>query len=241
MVVTRQRRRPADPPLHGTHPRHVAFRRPPLPLLGVRRAAPAAEADARPLLRAVLRAAAAVEPREVLRVRLSARGARRLGRPAPGARGGLRGRGLATPRALRVNLRRGFWRLTFVGWLVVVAAIVGTLGALAEPSPLRPFQEIGADGSPRPELPAECVVATPGEDAPALSLRSAWERLERLGCDGRRAELESWQAGAAPAYRTSAYWSRVRTAALAVAGASASIWILYGLLVWAAAGFRAQG
>lgn len=139
-----------------------------------------------------------------------------------------------------MNLRRGFWRLTLVFWLLVVAAIVTWTGWVASPSPLRPFREIGADGSPRPDVPAACLLEPPAESEARLSLGAALERLERFGCDAKLDELGEWEATALPAYRTQAYWAGVRRIALAVAGASALIWGLFHLLAWVAAGFRAD-
>jgi hypothetical protein len=139
-----------------------------------------------------------------------------------------------------VNLRRGFWRLTLVFWLLVVVAIVASLGLLTSPSPLLPFQRIGADGSLRPDVPAECLAEPPEAEEPGLSLGRAWERLERFGCDAKRTRLEAWEAAALPAFRTKAYWTGVRNTALAIAGASALIWGLFHLAAWVAAGFRAE-
>lgn len=140
-----------------------------------------------------------------------------------------------------MNLRRGFRRLTLVFWVLVVAGVVASMGLLTSPSPLFPFREIGPDGDLRPDVPPECLVEASVEDAPGLSLSGAWERVERLRCRAKRAQLEEWEATAVPAFRTEAYRSNLRNTALAIALATALIWGLFLVLGWVAAGFRSEG
>lgn len=114
------------------------------------------------------------------------------------------------------------------------------MSLLASPSPLSPFQMVGADGSARPDVPEECSQAPAAEGGGALSLDAAFDRLKRLRCDAQMARLADWEATAVRQLRTEAYWASVRRTAVAVAGASAAIWGLFYLAVWIAAGFRAE-
>jgi hypothetical protein len=138
-----------------------------------------------------------------------------------------------------LSRRRGFWRLTFVVWLLASGALVAAMGLLASPSPLSPFQRVGADGSARPDVAEECSEAPAAEGGGALSLDAAFDRLRRLRCDAQMARLADWEVTAVRQFRTEAYWTSVRRTALAVAGATAAIWSLFYLAVWIAAGFRA--
>lgn len=140
-----------------------------------------------------------------------------------------------------MNLRRGFFRLTLVLWLLVVAGLLTSMGLLLSPSPLLPFEWIGADGSSRPELPPECVDASPAEDESGLSLGAALERVERYRCDAKRARLESWEATALPAWESDAWRRNLRHTLVALGGATVLIWGLFHLLAWVGSGFRDDG
>jgi hypothetical protein len=139
-----------------------------------------------------------------------------------------------------LSRRRGFWRLTFVVWLLLSAGLVAATSWLASPSPLFPFQKVGPDGTFRPDMPSECSTALAAEGEMELSLDAAFDRLKRLRCDAQRSRLTEWETTAVWAFRTQEYWTGVRKAAFAVAYASALIWGLFYLAVWVAAGFRAE-
>jgi len=139
-----------------------------------------------------------------------------------------------------LSRRRGFWRLTFVVWLLASAAVVAAMGVLASPSPLTPFEVVGADGSPRPEVPAECASELPTEGRVELSLDAAIDLLKRVRCDAQMARLAEWEATAVPLFRTEAYRASVRRTALVLACETAAIWGVFYLFAWVGAGFRSQ-
>jgi hypothetical protein len=126
-----------------------------------------------------------------------------------------------------------------VWWLVSAGLVVAT-SWLASPSPLLPFQEIGADGELRPDVSAECSDLLAAEKRAELSLDAAFDRLKRLRCDAQMTRLAEWEATAVRAFRTQRYWKSLRNAALAVACATALIWGCFYLGVWVAAGFRSD-
>ena len=137
-----------------------------------------------------------------------------------------------------MSRRRGFWRLTFAVWMLASAAVVVAMGLLASPSPLSPFEVIGADGSARPNVDSECSSELPTEGRVELSLDAAIDRLKRLRCDAQMARLADWEVTAVPVFRTQAYWGSVRRTALVLACETAAIWGLFYLFAWIAAGFR---
>ena len=125
-------------------------------------------------------------------------------------------------------------------WLLASAAVVAAMGLFASPSPLTPFEVVGADGSARPEVPAECAGELPTEGRVELSLDAAIDRLKRLRCDAQMARLADWEATAVPLFRTEAYRASVRRTAIVLGCETAAIWGLFYLLAWVGAGFRSQ-
>ncbi|TFG92140.1 MAG: hypothetical protein E4H11_09820 [Myxococcales bacterium] len=139
-----------------------------------------------------------------------------------------------------MSRRRGFWRLTFVVWWLVSAGLVVATSWLSSPSPLYPFQKIGVEGELRPDVPVECSDLLAAEKSAELSLDAAFDRLKRLRCDAQMSRLAEWEGTAVRAFRTQAYWTSVRSAALVVACTTTAIWGLFYLAVWVAAGFRSE-
>jgi hypothetical protein len=139
-----------------------------------------------------------------------------------------------------LSRRRGFWRLTFVLWLLVSAGMVVGTGLFASPSPFFPFRRIGADGDLRPDVSEACSDPLAEEKSAGLSLDAAFDRLKRLRCDAQLTRLAQWEATAVRAFRTQEYWASVRNAALVVACTTTAIWGLFYLAVWVAAGFRSE-